>query len=290
MEPSVNSRSALSGQAVLESWLPQASRDLLWGQGARLVKEGWVSYDDITAELSSHGVEIVPYRIDVEAFWRYVEDCGYREMEYWQGGKRRVAAEKWLEHFVSIDLLSLQASDVVIDVASCTSPFPDIVRQLHGCCTYRQDWLFPAGVEGDRIGGDAAAMPVPAEFADKLALHCSFEHFEGDRDAGFLRETERILRPGGRLCILPFYTNHVYCIQTDLEAWRYRRPEFENDALICVAKDWGEVHGRFYDPRHFFDRVVDSLGSLRLQIIRIENYSEVAEDCYLRFAALITKP
>ncbi len=261
----------------------------IWKQGGRRVFPGWTTYDDITSHLIEHGVEAIPYRIDVAAFWRYVEESGYRQMSYWEGGKARAGIEKWLEHFVSIDLLQPRQGDVLVDIASCSSPFPDILRERWRCETYRQDWSYPPGLNGDRIGSDAAALPVPAEFADALTLHCSFEHFEGDRDARFLREAERILRPGGRLCILPLYTNWTYCVQTDLEAWHLRRPEFERDAVVCVSHKWGEVHGRFYDPPHFVERILGSLGRLRLQLYRVENYQEVDPDCYLRFAAVFTR-
>jgi SAM-dependent methyltransferase len=280
----------LQGTSLWTAPLKWRARYDLWRQGGRRVFPGWATYEDITGPLSEHGVEALPFRIDVEAFWRYVEEVGYRRMEYWQGGKARAATEKWLEHFVSIQLIDPQPSEVVIDIASRYSPFPDILRERWGCRTYRQDWLYPPGVHGDRIGGDAAVLPLPNEFADALTLHCSFEHFEGDRDFRFLREAERVLRPGGRLCILPVYTNWTYCIQTDLASWPLRQPALERDALICVADGWGDVHGRFYDPEHFVDRILGNLGRLRLQLHRVENYTEVAGDCYLKFAAVFTAP
>jgi SAM-dependent methyltransferase len=262
----------------------------LWKRGGRRIYSGWTSYDDITSQLADHGVEVVPYSIDVDAFWRYVETMGYRRMEYWNGGRDRAGTEKWLEHFVSIDLMQPREGEVFIDIASCSSPFPDILRERWGCRTYRQDWAYPTGHHGDRIGGDAAALPLPPEFADGLTLHCSFEHFEGDRDARFLREADRVLRPGGRLCILPLYTNWSYSIQTDLAVWsRFHPPELERDAVVCLAGGWGEVHGRFYDPAHFADRILAKLGRLRLRLYRIENYHQVAADCYLRFAAVFTR-
>lgn len=261
----------------------------LWRQGTRRVSLGWPEYHDITPLLAGHGVEALPYRIDVAAFWRYVENVGYRAMDYWQGGRMRAATEKWLEHFVSIDLLRPKPGEVFIDVASCSSPFPDILRERWGCRTYRQDWEYASGVDGDRIGGDAVALPIPAEFADGLSLHCSFEHFEQNRDFEFLREAERVLRPGGRLCILPLYTNRRYCIETDLKAWHLGNPSFDRDAVICIADGWGETHGRFYDADHFVERILGNLGRLRLDLYRVENYTEVAPDCYLWFAAVFTK-
>jgi SAM-dependent methyltransferase len=277
------------GRWVWAAPLAWSDRRRLWQRGGRRVAVRWASFDDITLELAARGIEVQSYCIDAAAFWRYVDESGYRETDYFGGANSRLAIEKWLEHFVSIDLLRPLPGDVVVDIASCASPFPDILRQRWSCRTYRQDWLYAPGIEGDRIGGDAAALPIPSGFADALTLHCSFEHFEGDRDFLFLREAERVLRPGGRLCILPLYTNRAYSIQTDLEAWNRRRPSLERDALICVAPAWGEVHGRFYDAAHFTERILRNLGALRLQLFRVENYREVAADCYLKLAALFTK-
>ena len=267
------------------SW--RGRRDV-WRQGGRRVRTGWCGYDDITPELEALGVEVASHRIDVDGFWRYVEETGYRDMSYWDGGRARAGIEKWLEHYVSIELMAPQAGQVFVDIASCYSPFPDILRERRACVTYRQDWAYPPGIDGDRIGSDAADLPLADESVDGLTLHCSFEHFEGDRDWQFLQEAQRVLRRGGKLCILPIYTNHTYSIQTDLAAW-YRRPTFERDALVWAAEGWGEVHGRFYDPPHFAARLLSNLRGMRLRMVRVENYLDVAPDCYLRFAALFGK-
>lgn len=270
--------------------LDPALRARLERRGARDVVRGWVVDEHLSDELATLGVEVVPYRIDPAAFRRYVRESGYEAMGYWAAGGQRAAVEKYLEHFVSLELLAIEPGDVVVDVASCTSPWPELVHQRFGCRVYRQDLSYPDGVDGDRIGGDAAAMPVDDGFADKLALHCSFEHFEEDRDSRFLREAGRVLRPGGRLCILPLYTNRVYSIQTDLEAWSEREPRLDPTARTHLAEDWGEVHGRFYDPRRFAERVIEHLGDLRLTLFRVENATEIDPACYLRLAAVLSKP
>ena len=282
-------RSNSAGESVWLAPVDWRSRYRLWRQGARQVRREWASYDDISVPLADLGVDIVPYRVDVPAFWRYVDECRYREMTYWDGGRARAGTEKWLEHFVSIDLLRPGANDVLIDIASSSSPFPDIVRERWQCRTYRHDLLYPAGRTGDRIGSDAADLPIADESVDGLTLHCSFEHLEGDRDIGFLREADRVLRPGGQLCIVPIYFNRTYCIQTDLRAWHAHAPDLGRDALVCVAAGWGDVHGRFYDPEQFAERILNNLGRLRVTLYTVENYLDVAQDCYLKFVAVFRK-
>ncbi len=293
MAPSEERRPVSRTSAETSVWrspLPWRDRYRIWRRGGRRVRLGWADSEDLTEQLTRCGLEVVPYRIDVAAFWSYVDQVGYRSLAYWQGGQARAATEKWLEHFVSIELLGPRVGELLIDVASCHSPFPDIVRDGFGVTAYRQDLLYPLGVEGDRIGGDAVSMPLPASSVDLMTLHCSFEHFEQDRDGAFLREADRVLRPGGRLCILPLYTNRRYCIQTNLDRWRASCPPwFERDALVCQADGWEEVHGRFYDPEHLVERVLGNLGSLEARIVRVENAKEVAEDCYLVYAAVLTR-
>ena len=258
-------------------------------RGGKHFELRWAPYDDLTAQLAAHGVEIRSHQIDIKAFWRYVESCKYRELSYWGGGEVPTAPEKWLEHWVSIELLDPQPGEVSIDIASCYSPFPDLLREHYGVESYRQDIIYPAGLDGDKIGGDAIAMPIADNFADHLTLHCSFEHFEGDRDTLLLKEAQRVLRPGGRLCILPFYTSHAYCIQSDPGTWKERNVRFEDDALIYLARNWQELHARMYDTAHFLERIVARLEQLDLAFYTVANYAEVDPICYLKFAALFTK-
>jgi len=66
--------SGLPGSSVWAAPIPWRARYDIWRQGGRRVSPRWVGYEDITPRLAEHGVEILPYRIDVDASWRYV-DC-----------------------------------------------------------------------------------------------------------------------------------------------------------------------------------------------------------------------
>src|SRR5690606_27137344 len=111
--------------------------------------------------------------------------------------------EKTLEHYIALTLLDVNADDVFVDIASEHSPVPEIYERLTGAKSYSQDIMYPDGIEGNRIGGDACAMPVADGFASKAALTCSLEHFEGDADTRLFHEMHRVLRPGGKICITP---------------------------------------------------------------------------------------
>ena len=170
------------------------------------------------------------------------------------------------------------------------SPVPEIYRRLFGLTAYRQDIGYPPGLNGDMIGGDAANMPVPPEFATKMALHCSFEHFEGNSDIGFVRETSRILKKGGAVCIVPLYILEEYAIQTDPLVECAARTRFEDDAIVYCARGWGNRHGRWYDPEHLVTRVCNSLSDdMELRFYRFVNFQDVHESCYVRFAIVIEK-
>jgi hypothetical protein len=167
---------------------------------------------------------------------------------------------------------------------------PEIYHRLYGCKTYAQDLTYPLGVHGDRIGGDAAALPLPDGFATKMALHCSFEHFEGDSDVGFIRECLRVLAPGGKVVIVPLYMSDTYAIHVDpLKAVQSERL-FEQDAVVGFIKGWHHPFGRQYDPAHLKSRVVESGRGLGFQVLSIQNAKQVDESCYVRFALVISKP
>jgi hypothetical protein len=99
--------------------------------------------------------------------------------------------EKSLEHFFAAHLLELRSGQVFIDIASQSGTAAEIYTRLYQVQPYLQDLDYPAGINGNRIGGSAASMPIPDNFADAMTLHCSFEHFEGDADTGFVREAAR---------------------------------------------------------------------------------------------------
>jgi SAM-dependent methyltransferase len=278
-------KSVSSGSATDQSDFYHAIREPKHLGGVQLNSE---VIHSIVIGLQSFGYRVRAYKIDVADYRAYFEEAAYQKKhrDYYSDN----LPEKSLEHYIAARLLDLKPGDVYIDIASEGSPVPEIYHRLFGCTTYRQDLAYPPGVNGDTIGGDAANLPVPDGFASKMGLHCSFEHFEGDSDIGFIKEASRVLRPGGAVCIVPLYLFSNYIILTDPDVSVPQKVQFEEDAVVHCVPKWNNRHGRFYDPVHLIERVHNNLNGMTMTICRITNAREVAQSCYVEFAALITKP
>jgi SAM-dependent methyltransferase len=210
---------------ILKFAIRKFQENVLWDYYYRSVPEtktkAWIPHDSdaqdkIVQELQRDGYDVHPYIIDVADYRGYLERANYADFrDYYQGGRSPNFVEKSLEHYLATKFLELSKDDVYIDIANAGSPVPEIYHVLSGCTVYRQDLAFPAGMNDKVIGGDAAQMPLPDDFATKIALHCSFKHFEQGSDIGFIREAGRVLRTAGRLVILPLYLFNEYAIQTD---------------------------------------------------------------------------
>jgi len=248
----------------------------------------WINSSDIRNSLVQSGIEVKDYRIDKEKFNDYINRAKYSNREYYSYGKNSNSVEKYLEHYISVDLMKFDSDDVYIDVASCDSPMPEIINSLYGSTVYRQDLAYPQGVKNGLIGGDASRMPLPDNFATRMTLHCSYEHFEGDSDIRFIKEATRVLANGGKMCIIPLYLAPEYGIQTDPMSYA-DNIIFDDKANIHFAKGWGGRHSRFYSVDMFLERVIHNCSELKVTIFNIINSQDIDSSCYVKYVAIFEK-
>ena len=254
---------------------------------------GGINYDAENSNvlfqmLVKNGIETKSIKIDIDDYLQYFEIADYanRYPNYYKNSIN----EKSIEHYIAQKILHLSSEDTYIDIASETSPVPEIYQRLYGCETYAQDLAFDPGLNGNLIGSDAASMPVPDGFATKMALHCSFEHFEQDSDIGFIQECFRVLAPKGMVVIVPLYLNKFYAIQTDPMVSVPSKVDFETNVPICCVNGWGNRHGRFYDPKQLKTRIIDQFPELKFEVICVTNIKEVHSSCYAHFVLTVEKP
>jgi SAM-dependent methyltransferase len=154
---------------------------------------------------------------------------------------------------------------------------------------YRQDLTYPVGVNGWTVGGSADALPFADRFFGAMTLHCSFEHFENAADTGLIGEAARVLRRGGRLCILPLYLADVFANITDPAA-DATGLVFDRGAAVHEVVGWRNRFGRFYDVSALIRRVLEpAQESFRITLHEVDNATDVDPLCYLRFALLLTR-
>jgi hypothetical protein len=215
-------------------------------------------YDLVEASIHDAGLMGAPVEISASRFAEWKAMTGYTDCfpSYYAASKHYLE-HKQIQHLVSILLTPPEASSVWMDVASSTSPFPEILRQLYKITVFRQDLSYPAGVNGLTVGSDATQIPVSGESIDRLSLHCSFEHFQGNADSEFVKELARILRPGGMAAIIPIYVANKYQILSNPRYWpKYGIPS-EQGANVVASQSYWEYHGRFYDWPNLKKRVVE---------------------------------
>jgi len=198
--------------------------------------------------------------------------------------------EKSFEHYVAFHYLNLREGDVFIDIASEGSPIPDIFTSLSGCHSYRQDIMYPEGISGNRIGGDATHMPVGDNFANKISMTCSLEHFEGFGDIDVFREFGRVLIKGGMVSVVPLYLYEIAANQTDPLISACNNVVFDEQTTVYCTEGWANRFARFYSPESLNLRILKPYQDIfDFTVLYFKNAAEIDKSVYARFALLATR-
>lgn len=233
------------------------------------------------------GMAFESLRVSASRYAAFVKTCGYPAA--YHGRQGTVFTEKSLEHYLSWELLGIDAQDVYLDVASDRSPFPGFVRASGGCQVFVNDLSYPPGItDGGRIGSDATRLPLPDASISKATLHCSLEHFEGDSDMRLMGELGRVLRPGGKVCILPLYLHTRYSGLTDPLVDRTGL-EWDPAMATVLDKGYGQRHGRLYDVLRLQERLYTRMGTLTPRLYNVENLDDIAAGLWCHWILVLEK-
>lgn len=202
--------------------------------------------------------------------------------------------KKVLEHFISYKLLDLKKGDFYIDVVSENSPFPKLFRKRLEVRAYSQDLMYKPGINKYDIGSSAEKLPVNDETVDSISLQCAFEHFVGAIDTQFIHEVKRVLKKGGKCCIVPLYIANVGLNIIDPLLVDYKKMEFDEDVTVIGEIDLGGNFERFYSPETLINRILIPDIGLDYKIFKVTGIKEVFDKVSwhvsrVRYALLIEK-
>ena len=232
------------------------------------------------------GLNLFSYEVDINDFNKYLKNTRY-PISY-RNTFGELFIEKALEHYMSLKLLNYKDRGISIDIASATSPYSAIISKFYSCTSYSQDLIYPLGVNGLKIGGNAAELPFEENSINWMTLHCSLEHFENVDDSKFVVEAIKKMSVGGKLYIAPLYLSEVYynCTDPDLNA---NDVIFDSDAKLLPISGWGNRFGRFYDVDTFQSRLFQYCKGVNVSIYFVENIKDVCKNCYLNFILILEK-
>jgi predicted SAM-dependent methyltransferase len=162
--------------------------------------------------------------------------------------------------------LDFCVEDNVLDAGGGRSGYIEMVGQLYGCQNlYLTDHIYEGTIPSKSRGevkvtaGDISNIGFPDSEMSKIACHHAFEHFKDDKDISFINETARLLKKGGRACIIP-----VFVVDRYVECWNIESavPYDKKASLITDTSatlpgaDEDGHFARLYDVPALNDRVL----------------------------------
>lgn len=248
--------------------------------------------EEIEHRCNDLGMPCHDFIVDPDDFHSFFNDAGFPD-DYHGGLASGVYLEKVLEHYVAWKFLRLGNSfrGSYLDVAACSSPWARLLRG-NGVDAFAIDLSVPP--EHSDLAyyrqEDATRTSFKDYSIEGASLQCAYEMFVGTHDMDLVRELARILKPGGRVVILPLYTHTHPCYYQTPE--HYGKPYGDEGAKAYVRhRFWGIPCSRKYSPETLKARVWDNAiqhGFLpSLHVLR--NKREISEEIYLNFILVLDK-
>ncbi len=200
--------------------------------------------------------------------------------------ERRVRYALW--HHVGLQLAKLSEKDVVLDAGAQAGIWGRIARRRHRCTVYDADLQYRSGIHGHKIGCEVGSIPLPDQSLNGIVSFCAFNCFEGDADQAFLLEVSRLLKPGGRLVIVPLCIADEYANLYDPAIMVH--PENLDERARHIAWDgWGSNFGRWYDRKAFQERFLRNLAGMAVRIEQVKLEQPADSGVQDFYAAVCTK-
>jgi ubiquinone/menaquinone biosynthesis C-methylase UbiE len=150
------------------------------------------------------------------------------------------------------------------------------------------------GQEIDYIECDAGSIPLPDKTLDLISCHHSFEHFQNQADTAFVKEAQRLLKVGGKCCIVPLFFAKRYAEITDKISFRLKFDKFSLRIIDPTATIPGRAfsgnYARVYDLLSFQRRILQyiDLSRFKISIYELRLDGELLPDLSQQYHKLLT--
>lgn len=249
----------------------------------------------IEQSLSNLGIRVCDYSPPHEEFFHFKSESLF-PVDYHGGINGGVWDEKLLEHWIAFQRLGLKqgrSNDIYVDVAAASSPWAKILRDRFAISAFAID----IGEVGSNYKDlpyyrieNATSTTFDNQAITGASLQCAYEMFMGDDDTNFIKEIARILKPGGKVIILPLYMHTHYCAYSTPEY--YGKGYSNSQAKEYVRCDcFGVPSSRKYNAEQLKKRVLEPIKNLGMnyQLLALRNKSELGQNIYCHFILEITK-
>lgn len=245
--------------------------------------------EQIESDLKVLGIPVQDYYPEPELFRDFQAKKWFPE-DYHGGVRGGAWNEKLLEHWISsrrLELADYCPDDTYLDIAAASSPWARILREQLQVNSFAIDLCEIGSAYRDlpyyRVE-NATKSTFPDASIKGATLHCAYEMFLADDDTVLIHELARILKPGGKVIVLPLYMHTHYCTYSTPEY--FGRGHSDPDAKEYIQMDIkGVPSSRKYDAQALKHRVLDPIiaAGLSYQLLAIRNKSEFGSGIYCHF-------
>ena len=203
--------------------------------------------------------EYIEENISLDDFAQYYHDVDYpKKFPKYTEQYSRSLSRKAMEHYISFKTMNIKDSGTYLDIAASNSPVHDILElNFEVADAYYQDINYESKSEKHKISSPASKIPLQSNSLDGITLHNSWEHFEGDEDIKCIEEAGRLLKKGGKLCILPLAFTAETQVLTSPLIWNTKYPNlkgvpcFDQEASIHINEDKLQRQEKTYSVEYF---------------------------------------
>lgn len=239
------------------------------------------------------GVPVRTLDISPKEFSAFKEEFPFPEVYSRSGGLRE---EKLLEHFIAYKLCGLQNAAyrddcAYIDVAGGGAPWAKMLRQK-GVNAFAIDLkVHPAYKRLDYYRQmDAKNTTFADSSVSAMSLQCAYEMFLRNDDILFVDESNRILKPGGKVIVVPLYMNTTHGGFSSPDY--YGKGYADKGANEWIRPEmWGIPFAREYDAPALKERIVERAKRQGMECVVhvLRNKEQFGKGVYCHFVLEIGK-